>query len=66
MKLSIEGMHCGACVARVTAALQGVEGVEVETVELGSARVMFDPAKASAEKITAAVGRIGFSAHIGQ
>jgi len=32
-KLSIEGMHCDACVRRVTNALNGVEGVRVESVE---------------------------------
>src|SRR6266699_701738 len=29
LTLSIEGMHCEGCVRRVTAALQGVKGVEV-------------------------------------
>ena len=66
LRLSIEGMHCGACVRRVTNALQGVEGVTVNSVEIGSARVDFDADKTDAEKITAAVGRIGFAASIGQ
>ena len=60
--LTIEGMHCGACVRRVTTALQGVEGVAVNSVEVGSAKVTFDPAKASPEQITSALGRIGFPA----
>jgi copper chaperone len=64
LKLSIEGMHCGACVGRVTSALKGVEGVEVDTVDVGSASVKFDSAKVSAREITAAVDRIGFSAHV--
>ena len=60
-RLSIEGMHCGACIRRVTIALQGVEGVIVDSVEIGSAKVTIDPAKASAEKVTSALDRIGFA-----
>ncbi len=39
MKLAIEGMHCQACVRRVQKALEKVEGVQVESVEVGSAVV---------------------------
>lgn len=66
LNLVIEGMHCGACVRRVTNALQSVPGVAVNSVEVGSAKVTFDTEKTSAEEITAAVCRIGFPAHIGQ
>jgi copper chaperone len=66
LQLSIEGMHCGACVRRVTTALAGVAGVEVGSVEVGSAKLAFDPAKASAEEIAAAVNGIGFAARIAQ
>jgi copper chaperone len=64
VKLSIEGMHCGACIGRVTSALKGIEGVEVGTVDVGSATIKFNPAKVSSGQITTAVDRIGFSAHI--
>ena len=64
IQLSIEGMHCGSCERRVTTALAGVDGVRVESVEVGSAQVKFDSAKASAEAITAAVNRIGFTARV--
>ena len=43
LRLSIEGMHCEGCVRRVTTALQGVKGVEVGSVQVGSARTKFDP-----------------------
>ena len=36
LNLTIEGMHCGACVRRVTTAFQGIEGVTVKSVEIGS------------------------------
>lgn len=64
IKLSIEGMHCGACVRRVTNALAEVKGVHVDSVEVGSASVAFDPEGVSPEQITAAIDRIGFTARI--
>jgi copper chaperone len=64
LTLSIEGMHCGGCVRRVTTALQGIEGVELGAVEVGLAKMTFHPSQASAEEIAAAVDRIGFSARI--
>lgn len=62
VRLAIEGMHCDACVRRVTNALNGVEGVRVDSVEVGSAKVAFDPKVVAPEKITAAVDGIGFKA----
>jgi copper chaperone CopZ len=64
LKLSIEGMHCGACVRRVTTALQAVPGVQVGSVEVGSAKLAFDPEGATAQEIAAAVNGIGFPARI--
>jgi copper chaperone len=37
--LRIENMHCGACVRRVTQALEKVPGVHVGEVRVGAARV---------------------------
>jgi len=39
MRVSIEGMHCDACVRRVRKAIDSVDGARVETVEVGSASV---------------------------
>jgi copper chaperone len=64
LNLAIEGMHCGACVRRVTTALQGVEGVTVKSVEVGSAKVVFDAAATSAPEIAAALDRNGFPARV--
>jgi copper chaperone CopZ len=66
LKLSIEGMHCGACVRRVTTALQAVPGVRVGSVEVGSVKLAFDPEEATAQEVAAAVDRIGFPARIEQ
>ena len=62
LNLAIGGMHCGACVRRVTTALQGIEGVTVKSVEIGSAKVVIGTAETSAQDITAALERIGFPA----
>jgi copper chaperone CopZ len=64
LNLAIEGMHCGACVRRVTSALQSVEGVTVKAVEVGSAKVAVDAEGTSAQEITAALDRIGFPARV--
>jgi len=37
--LRVENMHCGACVRRVTQALERVGGVTVNEVRIGAARV---------------------------
>lgn len=42
--LKIEGMHCAACVRRVTAAVARVDGAEAEKVDVGSASVRLDTA----------------------
>ena len=64
LRLSIQGMHCEACVRRVRNALTGVKGVHVDSVKVGSARVEFDPAAATPDEIAAAVDRIGFKAQV--
>jgi copper chaperone CopZ len=62
--LSIQDMHCGGCVARVTAALKDVAGVKVEEVAVGSARVSIDPKKTSAAALVGVVEGIGFKAAV--
>lgn len=62
LRLAIDGMHCGGCVTRVTNALKKVEGVEVQSVEVGSAEVLIDPARTAPEVVLEAVERIGFQA----
>jgi copper chaperone len=64
LSLSIGGMHCGACVRRVTNALQGIPGVTVKSVSVGSAEVDFDDQQTDPKKISAAVDHIGFETHV--
>jgi copper chaperone len=58
MKLSIEGMHCQACVRRVQKALEKVEGVQVESVDVGSAVVGAQPEKE--HEVLEAVRKAGY------
>ena len=60
--LKIEGMTCGHCVMTVKKTLQGLVGVDVEQVAIGSATVSYDPAVASADAIAQAVTDTGYTA----
>jgi copper chaperone CopZ len=42
IELTVRGMSCGGCVASVRRALEREEGVEVEGVSVGAARVAYD------------------------
>lgn len=64
LTLSIDGMHCGACVRRATTALQRIGGVQLDAVDVGSAKVTFDPERTSSEQIADALARIGFPARV--
>lgn len=58
--LQIDGMSCGHCVSRVQKALAKVVGVHVDQVEIGSARVTYDPAAVSFQSLRLAVEDAGF------
>jgi copper chaperone CopZ len=62
--LAIEGMSCGHCVARVRRTLEGIEGVHVTSVEVGSADAELDPAATTSEILTRALSEAGFSARV--
>ena len=60
--LKIDGMSCGHCVMSVRKALEGLDGVTVEQVAVGSATVEYDPAVASPEQIAEVVSTTGYTA----
>ena len=62
ISLRIEGMHCGACVRRVTQSLQAVPGATVEEVRVGGARVQV-PESCTTDALIAALSKAGFTAH---
>ncbi|MBQ9847732.1 MAG: heavy-metal-associated domain-containing protein [Clostridia bacterium] len=66
LTLSVEGMHCNHCKARVEAALKAVKGVKKAeaNLESASAEVVYVPAKVQPEDIASAVTAIGFDAKL--
>jgi copper chaperone CopZ len=65
MELTIRGMSCGHCVARVTKALASLPGVSVDRVEIGRATIQVDPAAVSVAQIGAALDAAGFELQTG-
>ncbi len=63
--LRIVGMHCGSCVRRVSQALAATDGVQVEEVRIGAARIASANSTA-VESAIAALAKIGFPAHLEQ
>ncbi|HEX3661945.1 MAG TPA: cation transporter [Acidobacteriaceae bacterium] len=62
-KLRIENMHCDACVRRVRQALEKVEGVQVDDVRVGAARVKA-PETVPESSLLSAVEKAGYPATV--
>jgi copper chaperone len=58
--LTIDGMHCSACVKRVRVAIERVPGVMIDEVAVGTARGMVDDGALAA--VIAAVTAAGYPA----
>jgi copper chaperone len=63
-QLKIEGMHCGGCVRRVSQALAGTEGIVVDEVTVGSARLHSESEPAPVEAAIAALAKAGYTARL--
>jgi copper chaperone len=63
VKLTIEGMSCGHCLHAVNGALGRLPGVKIDSVQMGSAVVEFDPNVTTEEKIMDAVADEGYTAY---
>lgn len=61
--LQIDGMHCGACVRRVSQALSQTEGLTVKEVRVGAARIEADQQPEAVDKAVAALAKAGYAAH---
>ena len=44
-ELTIQGMTCGHCVMHVKQALDAVDGLEIEDVQIGNAKVWYEDEK---------------------
>ena len=58
--LHVEGMSCSHCLRMVSEALSRLEGVRVESVQVGRARVEYDPDTVTPEAVAAAVTAAGY------
>lgn len=61
--LQIDGMHCGACVRRVTQALGSTEGLIVKEVRVGEAHLASDEQPLPIDRAVAALAKAGYAAH---
>jgi copper chaperone len=62
--LRIEGMHCGACVRRVSQALASTPGIAVDEVRIGAARLHSSEEPAPVDSAIAAIAKAGYTAHV--
>jgi copper chaperone len=62
--LRIDGMHCGACIRRVTQAIGGAGPFDVKEVRLGAARFSATEAAIAANTAIAALAKAGFTARV--
>lgn len=64
--LTISGMHCEGCASGIEAMVKRTEGVIKVDVsyEAREATVQYDPAKASPEKVIAAIEKMGYKAAV--
>ena len=60
MSLKVGGMSCSSCVDSLRNALVNVPGVELEEVELGRAKLGYDPDVTSPDAVRDAITRAGF------
>ena len=60
LELKISGMSCGHCVNAVRDALEGLDGVDVQRVEIGSAAVTYDPERSTPADIERAIEDAGY------
>ena len=59
-ELTIQGMSCGHCVMHVRKALAKLNGLNVESVEIGKALVNFDETIVTREHVAKAIEEAGY------
>lgn len=60
LTLAVSGMSCNHCVMHVKKALSAVNGVQVEDVQIGSAKILIDESIASRDSLAAAIEKAGY------
>jgi copper chaperone len=64
INIQIDGMSCGHCLNAVQQALSATDGVRVESVQMGRARVSYDEKITEPSKIEAVIADAGYAATI--
>ncbi len=64
--LHIDGMHCGSCVRHVMQALAATEGLKIEEVRIGVARVTCIAGPESVNQAIDALAKAGYTARLEQ
>ncbi len=62
LNLTIEGMTCEHCVRAVRGRLEQTPGVKVNDVQVGSAKIEYDPSKTNVDDIEMAIADEGYTA----
>lgn len=62
LTLKIAGMHCDSCAATIKALVERADGVQTAAVAFasGEARILYDPATTSEERLVAIVEKPGY------
>lgn len=60
LNLKIGGMSCGHCVSAVKKSLEALSGVDVENVDVGSARLSYDSELIDRNRIVEVVRDAGY------
>jgi copper chaperone len=63
-KLRIDGMHCGSCVRRVSQALATTQGIVVDEVHVGGAKLTATLDPPCVDLALAALAKAGFTARL--
>lgn len=58
--LTIDGMHCGHCVMSVRKGLSKINGLTVQDVQIGTARVQFNETQVKESDLAKAVDEAGY------
>jgi copper chaperone len=64
LNLTIEGMTCEHCVRAVRGRLEKTPGVAVDDVQIGMARLDYDPATTNIDDIEEAIADEGYTAFV--
>lgn len=66
VSLMVEGMHCGSCSEKITAALNGIDGVKASAADYqtGRTEVAIDVKKVKVDALIAKISELGFKAKL--